>query len=271
MRKKVIMIILTLALTAILATNVLAISGDEIIKKVYNRKTGESSHSLMSMDLIDKDGEVRSRVLEMWSMTYDQENDLSKSVTEFISPASVKGTRFLQVENVSRADDKYIYMPALGRIRRIAASESNSSFMGSDFSYDDMESRDVDEDNHKLLREEKLGKYECYVIESIPKDLNENQYAKRIQWISKEHFIPVKVEYYSKKTEEIQKVLTVKQNIEKVNGIWTIFSTMMENKETGHSTRFYVKRSNSGASYIEYNIKINPRRFTTNFLKTGKY
>ncbi|MCK8827522.1 outer membrane lipoprotein-sorting protein [Natroniella acetigena] len=268
MRKRVLSLVLVLML--ILSASAFANTGKEIMESVRNRDDGDTMHALMGMDLIDEDGEVRPREIQVWGMTYDQEEDLSKMVMQFRSPASVRGTRFLQVENKDRDDDQWIYLPGLGRVRRIASSDGDSSFMGSDFTYDDMGTRDVEEDNHKLLREERLGKYECYVVESIPKDLDDSQYAKRVSWVTKEHKIPVKVEMYSKRTGEIEKLLTVEQNIEKVDGIWTVFSTLMEDKETGHSTRLYIKRGNQGQPFVEYNVNINPNRFTQRFLERGR-
>ncbi|SJZ33615.1 outer membrane lipoprotein-sorting protein [Selenihalanaerobacter shriftii] len=261
---------LVLILVLSMSMNVLAMNGKEVMQKVDDRATGDSMHALMGMDLIEKDGEVKRRVIEVWGEIYNQEKDLMKTVMEFKAPAAVKGTRFLQIENANRDDDKWIYLPALGRVRRISSSEGDSSFMGSDFTYDDMETREVAEDDHKLLRTEKLGKYECYVVKSVPKDMEASQYAKRISWITKKHSIPVKIEMYSKQTGEVQKLLKVKQNIKKVNGIWTIFSTIMEDKETGHSTRLYIKRNKSGNPYIEYNKRISSARFTQRFLKTGR-
>ncbi|GAB6098969.1 outer membrane lipoprotein-sorting protein [Halanaerocella petrolearia] len=268
MKKKI--SILVLGLIVILSTSAFATTGKEVMERVENRDTGTTMHALMGMDLIDETGEVKPRTLEVWGETYNQSEDLSRTIMEFRTPASVQGTRFLQVENKNRDDDKWIYLPALGRVRRIAASQGDSSFMGSDFTYDDMETREVEEDKHKLLRQEKLGKYECYVVKSVPKDLKASQYAKRISWVTKKHSIPVRVEMYSKKTGEVEKVMKVKQNIKKVQGIWTIFNTIMKDKETGHSTRLYVKRSKAGAPYIEYNKRISPQRFTKRFLRTGR-
>ncbi|TDT71757.1 outer membrane lipoprotein-sorting protein [Hypnocyclicus thermotrophus] len=257
-------------LIVVMSLSAFSMTGKEIMQAVKDRDTGKTLHALMGMDLIDKDGTVNPRTIEVWGETYDEANDLSRSIMVFKAPASVKNTRFLQVENKDRDDDKWIYLPALKRVRRISSSEGSSSFMGSDFTYDDMETRDVEEDNHKLLREEKLGNYDCYVIESKAKNSEDSQYDKVISWVSKEHFIVVKAELYSKKTKKIEKILTVKQDLAQVNGIWTIFETIMENVETGHKTKLYIKRSKSGSPYIEYNKAINPARFTQKYLKTGR-
>ena len=95
------------------------------------------------MDLVDKNGDVSSRRIEQYSM--DDADDLGRVLMIFHAPASVKNTRFLVMEKEGDADDdQWIYLPAMQRVRRIAASEGSSSFMGSDFSYDDMSSRDIE-------------------------------------------------------------------------------------------------------------------------------
>ena len=264
-------LVLTLVLVLLASTTAFAITGKEVIDEAEGvLNDGDTMHALMGMDLIDKEGNVRSRTLEVWGITYNQEEDLSKMVMEFQQPASIAGTRFLQIENKNRGDDKWIYLPGLGRVRRISSEQGDNSFVGSDFTYDDLETRDVEEDNHQLLREEKLGEYECYVVESIPKDKEDSQYSKRIYWVTKKHSIPVRIEMYSKKTNQVEKVLKIKHNIEKISGYWTVFNATMIDKTTGHSTKLYVKRNKSGQPFIEYDKKINPKRFTQRFLKLGR-
>ncbi len=246
-----------------------AITGKQVMQKVDNRETGSSRHALMGMDLVDSDGNVRARTLEVWSIKYNKNQDLDKVVMEFQKPDSIEDTRFLQVENEKRDDDKWIYLPALGRVRRIASNQGDQAFVGSDFTYDDMDSRDVEEDKHKLIKEEKYNGYSCWVVRSIPKNLQDSQYSKRISWITKKHLVPVKVEMYDKKSEELLKVMKVKKDIKKINGIWTPIYTVMENVQTDHSTRLYVK-GNQKRLFIEYNKKISPKRFTKRFIKTGR-
>lgn len=254
----------------IISGSVMAMSGREVMEKVDQRNTGESRHALMGMDLIDKNGEVSRRVIEVWSEKYgDPADDLDKTVMVFHEPASVKNTRFLQVQNAEADDDQWIYLPALGRVRRISASQGGDSFMGSDFSYDDLKSREIEDFTYQLLKEEKLGEYETYVVEAIPKNPEDEQYKKSVSWVTKKHFIPIKVEMYDKKTGKLYKRMTVKENIEKVNGIWTIFSTTMENLKSGHSTRLYIK-SRDNNYLLEYNKDIADSMFTQQFLKTGR-
>lgn len=250
--------------------SVLAVNGREVMEKVDQRNTGESRHALMGMDLISKNGEVNPRIIEVWSKKHgNPADDLDKIIMVFHEPSSVKNTRFLQVQNNESDDDQWIYLPALGRVRRISSSQGEDSFMGTDFSYDDLKSREIDDFTYEILKEEKLAKYETYVVEAVPKKPAAEQYKKTISWVTKKHFIPVKVEMYDKKTAELYKRLTVEKNIEKVNGIWTIFSTTMENLKTGHSTRLYIK-SRDNNYLLEYNSDIAESMFTQQFLKTGR-
>jgi hypothetical protein len=250
---------LTIGLAVLAVAPAAAITGEEIADNAVNRDTGETGHSLIDMDLIDAQGNTKNRIIEQWRM--EGEDDLNRLVIVFHRPASVQGTRFLVVENENRDDDQWIYLPALDRVRRIAASEGDQSFMGTDFTYDDLESRDVDQDEHELVREETFGGREVYVVESVPKDPESSQYSRRVQWIAKDIWVPLKVEFYDK-SEEHLKTLTAEE-LEQVQGIWTPMLSMMANVQTGHKTRLEVQR-------IRYNEDLNPDLFSTNFLRTGR-
>ncbi|MFP4374560.1 MAG: outer membrane lipoprotein-sorting protein [Spirochaetaceae bacterium] len=236
-----------------------SIDGREIAENVINRDTGETGHSLIDMDLIDAQDNVKNRIIEEWSM----ENDagLERLVIVFHRPASVQGTRFLVVENEDRDDDQWIYLPALDRVRRIAASEGDESFMGTDFTYDDLATRDVDEDTHELLREDTFAGREVYVVESVPKDPDDSQYSRRVQWVAKDIWVPLKAEFYDK-SDELLKTLTVEE-LEEVQGIWTPMVSVMENVQSEHATRLEVEKT-------RYNEDLNADLFSRNFLRTGR-
>lgn len=265
--KKIIM----LGLGILLTIPSFAITGTEVSQLARDRDTGNTVMAAMQMKLISRDGKVESdRRLMTWGYKYDIEKDLSKVVMEFKAPASIAKTRFLQIENeIGKDDDKWIFLPALGRVRRISSSDKTSSFVGSDFTYGDMETREVSEDTHKLLKEEKYGKNDCYVVESVPVEKDDSQYSKRVTWVTKDSYVPVKAELYSKKTNEIQKRLTVQGELKKVQGIWSVFSTTMEDLETGHKTLLDVVQKD-GKYLLRYNGKMNPKRFTQSFIKTGR-
>lgn len=255
MRKK-------LAITAIvfaLAFNIHAIDGREIMQKAEDSVKVDSTHGLVKMVLTDKNNTQSERILEMFEAK--DKDGLAQSLIIFHKPASVAGTRFLVKEQKGRSDDKFIYLPSLKRVRRIAASEGGQSFMGSDFSYDDMSTRDIDEDTHTLLREEKYNGQDCYVVQSVPKNPKDAQYALRISWIRKDNFVPIKVELYETK-DRLKKVLTI-DKLEKIDNVWTPVVTTMKNVIDKHSTTLTMQK-------IEYNKKLPEALFTQRFLETGR-
>jgi hypothetical protein len=122
------------------------------------------------MVITAKDGSTTERGIDQYAR--DNANGLARAVIVFQSPATVRGIRFLTMDTPSGKSDQWIFLPALGKVRRIAASEGGGSFMGTDFSYDDMSAmdRDIALDTHTILREEALDGAVCYVIQSTPKD-----------------------------------------------------------------------------------------------------
>ncbi|OQY31326.1 MAG: outer membrane lipoprotein-sorting protein [Spirochaetaceae bacterium 4572_59] len=235
-----------------------AITGLEIAQTHDDRDKPDTTHMALQMDLIEANGKVSSRLIEQWGV---EDNDLANSIMVFRKPASVKDTRFLQVENEDRDDDKWIYLPAMKKVRRIASSDGSKSFMGSDASYDDMETRDIDRDTHELIREESFSTWDCYVVKGQAVDPSDSQYAYRLTWFDKETFYPVKVEMYDKK-ESLYKVMTVK-DLKNIDTHWTPIDTLIENVQNGHSTEMKVLN-------VEFDKPVNKRMFTTQFLNTGR-
>lgn len=251
-------IVMTAALL-LLSSAAWAITGKEVAENVTNRPTGDTTHSLVNMILVESDGTEKDRLVEEWSM--ENNEGQNRNVIVFHKPASVKNTRFLMKERSEGEADQWIYLPGLGRVRRIAASEGDSSFMGTDFTYDDMAGRDVEDDTHTILREESLDGYDCYVVESVPKDPSSSQYSKRIQWVAKENWIPIKVEFYDK-DEELLKVMR-SERIEKVQGYYTVINTTMKNVQTDHATQLNIQK-------LRYDEELADGLFTVNFLESGR-
>lgn len=222
--------------------------------------------SKVKMDLIEKNGTLQeSRVVTEYGRDKD---GLSSIVMIFNSPASVKDTRFLMLENgAGKDDDKFIYLPSLKSTRRIAASEGSKSFMGTDASYDDLSTREVDEDTHEMIseKEEKNG-YTCWVVKSTPKDEKGSQYLYRINYVDQATNYPVYSEMYDKKGK-LWKTLTL-EKLEKRTGetgnTYDIpIQEYMKNVQTGHSTRLTITQ-------LKLDSPIPDRVFTSSFLNTGK-
>ncbi|MHC1692900.1 MAG: outer membrane lipoprotein-sorting protein [Sphaerochaetaceae bacterium] len=234
-------------------------TGSMIMEQVTEGQKASSSAMDIQMTLIDTKGTQHSRRLQILSRTESQE---TRTITVFLSPASVKNTRFLSVERPDGGDDQWIFLPALGKVKRIAASERSGSFMGSDFTYADMASFSYggDEAQHTLLRQENLGNHTCHVVESIPKTVSD--YGKTITWVDTTTFVAIQVEFYDNNGSNPVKTLT-SENIQQVDGKWVARMMTMTTLATGHKTRIEM-------SQVTYNVTLDPAYFTVAFLETGR-
>jgi hypothetical protein len=234
------------------------LTGRNIMLLVDERDDGSDRQSEMEMILISKKGKTRERQIRSFSKDYGED---SKSVMVFDKPADVKGTGFLswEYDDEDKDDDRWLYMPAMKKVRRISGSSSNDYFMGSDFTYDDMGDRNVDEDEHTLLREEEVEDNPCWVVQSIPKD-DDSDYIKKIVWIRKDINFAVKAEYYDK--TGLMKILTIK-DIRPIDGIWTAHEFFMDNLRKKHQTQLII-------SNIVYDQGLNDNLFTVSAIERGR-
>lgn len=235
------------------------LTGRDIMLKVHDRPDGDDRKSVMQMTLINRRGRTRKRAVLFLSKDYGKD---SKSIMFFQSPADVKGTGFLQYEydDLSKEDDRWLYLPALKKVRRISGSSKNDYFMGTDFTYDDMGNRSIDEDSHELLHEEEKDGYNCWVVESKPKDKG-YMYSKMIKWVRQDTLIPVMVEFYDRQGN-LLKILTV-TDIRKQDDFWTAFKMRMGNIQDKHKTVLEIKE-------MHYNTGLEDNLFRVSSLERGR-
>jgi hypothetical protein len=183
-------------------------------------------------------------------------------VIVFQNPASVAGTRFLTIENTGGNNDQWIFLPSLGKVRRIAASEGSNSFMGTDMSYDDLsvQSRKVEDDVHTFLRQEQYNGTACYVIQSVPKDQS-YQYAKMILWIDKTTLVNHKIEMYNERGILVK--MMESSGFHDVQGFLTPAQIKVSTVTAGTFTIIYT-------DIIKYDDPIPEGVFTPRFLETGR-
>jgi hypothetical protein len=234
-------------------------SGRDIVQRVKDRPDGDSRYAEMQLTLVKKNGNTRERKMVSWAM--DEGKD-TKKIMFFTYPGDVKGTGFLtwDYDQAGKEDDKWLYLPAMKKTRRISGSSSKTDyFMGTDFTYDDMGGRSVDDDTHTLLREENRDGHKCWVVESKPKDSHEI-YSRKLSWIRQDCDTAVYVEFYDK-LDKLHRVMTV-EDVQKVDGFWTVLKMEMTNVQSGHSTRIVV-------SNPKYNVGVDKSLFTVAKLEKG--
>jgi len=218
------------------SVNAQAASAEEIMERSQRafHYAGNDARGKLTMELIDRNGGKRVRVLTMLRRNQEAGGD-QKYFMYFHEPGDVRRLTFMVWKYPAREDDRWIFVPAVDLIRRIAAEDKYSSFVGSDFSYEDVSGRDVAEDTHTLVREERLGDREAFVIESVPREAA--AFTKRVSWVDKENFLPLKEEYYDAQNE-LQRVFTADRIEKKVYP--TIMKRTMRNIKTGHRTEVTV-------------------------------
>ena len=193
----------------------------KIMEKVEGRKTGDKIIAKMTMKITDSSG--RSRAREVWLRTMEFEGS-KKSSMIFESPADVRNTGLLTVDydEKGKSDDQWLYLPSLHKSTRISSGEKSGSFMGSDLSYADMSTKDIENYDYKLIKPSvKVGGEECWLIESRPrtdKEKKETGYVKSQVWISKEKFMVLQMKAWVKEGRK-NKYLKV-SDVKKVNDIW---------------------------------------------------
>ena len=176
----------------------------------------------------------------------------SKTVIRFAAPAEIKGVALLIVNHPDRASDQWMWTPAIERDRRIALQDRSTRFFGTDFSFEDLEERDVDQYDYRMLGEEPLDGAACWMIESIPKQTKSSQYTKSIVWIRKDNYAFARIDSYSK--NDVVRRLTY-NNISNIQGIWTAKELAMIDLRRGSLTRLTLDK-------VEYNLPLKEDNFT---------
>jgi|AntRauTorckE6833_2_1112554.scaffolds.fasta_scaffold00017_28 hypothetical protein len=233
------------------------LSGKDIMEKVYNRETGEDRTANLKMILVNKFGDEREREIKQFNRKFDE---VEKKIMFFTAPSDIRGTSFMNwTYDDDNEDSQWIYLPALGKIKRISSENKSDYFMGSDFTYDDLGERNLNEDTHKLLKTEEIEGESCYVVESTPIE-EDDMYSKIITWVSQDKWIELKKEFYDKKDNHL-KTLTVIE-YEEIDGIYTVTHSKMNNVQKEHKT---VLKLNE----VEYDKGISQDRFTERQMKLG--
>ncbi len=245
--------------------SLLAITADEIAKQVDERDDGDKSVSTMEMILIDKHGNKRVRKMKNYSM--DKGRD-THSVIFFLSPADVRNTAFLTYDyhDSNKDDDQWLYLPALKKTKRIASSDKSSSFMGSDFTYSDMTSRDIDDYNYRIAKETSVRGHKVWVMESIPKTqktIDETGYIKSYMFVRQDNFVVVRALHILNEQGR-KKYLDVKK-LEKIDGIWV--ATEIEMKTTKDKSTLH--RTILKLDDVKFNQDLDDTFFTVRRIEKG--
>ena len=206
--------------------------------------------------LRNRQGDETVRQLRL--MVLEMEGDGNRTIFVFDEPRDVKGTAFLIHSHRDGDDDQWLYLPALGRVKRISSSNRSGSFMGSEFAYEDLGEPLVEHYSHKYLRDEPCGDLECTVSERVPLE-SDSGYSRLLVWIDKDELRTHRVEFYDRKNE-LQKTLTSSNFELFLDKYWQARNLVIENHLTGKSSEMIFHE-------IEFRADLDERNFTKTGLK----
>jgi hypothetical protein len=240
------------------------VTGEWVARQVQDRDTGRDSRATLQLTLYDRHGRPRQRSLTLLSKRGATNVDGDKVLTRFSRPEDIKGTSFLVWEHPDGEDERFLYLPSLGRVRRIAGSEAQESFVGTDFTYEDIGGREFDDYEYTLLEENTNWRapdgtsYPAYRLESKRKDANA-KYPRVVSIVTME-FVVIAAEIFNRRNER-EKVYTVSR-LDKVQGIWTALASEMSNLLDRTKTTLKIEQ-------IEYNVGLKDAEFSRRELERG--
>jgi outer membrane lipoprotein-sorting protein len=248
------LIISAFALTIIHTAVAQTIPADEIIKKANQASyyAGKDGRANVTMTITDGSGGERKREFTILRLNVGEKDQ--KFYVYFQAPADVRQMAYLVWKNVGKDDDRWLWLPNLNLVKRIAPGDKRTSFVGSDFVYEDVSGRGVDEDKHELVETTD----EFYVIKNTPVDADSVEFAHYTVWINKNTFLPMKAEYTDKQDKLYRRVEAL--DVQEVSGYPTVISSKVSDLISGgHTINTF--------SDVEYNIGLNERIFTERFLR----
>jgi uncharacterized protein len=238
-------------------------AAQEIMKQeLLASKVGDSIQDA-TFRLVNAQGQERVRETTGRTKLLPGTTD-NRRVVVFDSPADIRGTRTLLIEHSNADDDIWIYLPAMKKVRRLVASNKKDSFVGTDFSYGDVIGHKVEDWNHKLVREEKVGGLECWVIESTPTTpqvADASGYSKRISWIDERSYVALRTDIFDPQGGFLKRLTQedVRQ-VDAANNRWQAMRLVAENAQTNHKTIIELRNFNA-------NVGISDAAFTPRALE----
>ena len=246
------------------------LTADQIARQVQDRDTGRDSRADLRMRLFDRRDRVRERALTLTTLRGREAPgappsapDGDRLLIRFTFPNDIRGTSFLVWKHPKSEDERFLYLPSLGRVRRIAGSEAQESFVGSDFSYEDIGGRELEDFTYALLDENAAWTAPdgtarpAYRLESKRRDRSA-EFPRVVSLVVKDSFVVVGADVFNRRDEK-QKVYSVSR-LQQVQGVWTVMASSMTNALDRTRTDLAIEK-------IEYNTGLKEDAFTRRALE----
>jgi hypothetical protein len=226
----------------------------QIIEESQRRGRSESQRYEGSIEVFAANSKVSKK---SWNYQRIGSYGDSKAIVRFIEPAEVKGVALLVVNHPDRSSDQWMWTPSIGRDRRIALQDRSTRFFGTDFSFEDLEERDVNQFDFKLTGEESIDGAACWRVEARPRQGKSSQYTLTRTWIRKDNYVPVQYESFIK--DQVVRRLH-QTDIKNIQGIWTPHTLEMTDLRRNSRT---ILRTGK----LTYNVPMKDDDFTVQALR----
>lgn len=243
MKKRVLLI-------AAAASIISAQSVDAVLDSVEANENSETSRIEMTQIVYRENGSASESELTSYSSGRGE-----KGIMIYSKPARINGMKVLTLND---GDDIWFYSPRTGRTRKIASHQKNQSVNGSDFSYDDLNSKDRRDDfNSKIIGEESVDGITCTVVEMTLKPDADNSYKRVVMYVDPARWLPLKTTFFDE-ANELWKTL-IMEDIKKVGNYWSADRIIMKNEQKGSRTEMLTKK-------VEFDIPVDENMFTERYL-----
>jgi Outer membrane lipoprotein-sorting protein len=247
-------------------------TAESVARQVQDRVTGRDSRGQMRMRLFDRQGRMRERALTLLALRGGKgagTPDGDRLLLHFTYPNDIRGTGFLVWEHPSADDERFLFLPSLGRVRRIAGAETQESFVGSDFTYEDIGGREFDEYTYAFAGSDGTSASwtppgggpprAAWRLESTRKDASA-EFPRVVSLVLKDSYVVVAAEIYNRRNEK-QKVYTVRR-VDQIQGIWTVMESEMTNALEKTRTELMLEQT-------AYNLGLKESDFSRRELERG--
>jgi hypothetical protein len=245
-----------LAVLGLLPRAALAQDARQVMSEVHKRAEAQSQHYEGVLQVIDARGKTSEK---RW--TYDRlgSHGRSKTLIRFTGPPDVKGVALLIVNHPDRPSDQWMWTPAINRDRRVALQDRRTRFFGTDFSFEDLDERDVEHYDYAMKGEETIEGDACWKIESTPRQGRRSQYTRSLLWIRKSNHTYARIDNYTGDTL-VRRLLY--QDMQQVQGIWT--ARTLDMQDFSRNSRTVLK-----LEALKYNEPLREEQFTLEALRRG--
>jgi len=228
----------------------------QIVAESQKRGQSKSQQYEGTLEVIGSSNKIS---LKRWMFERIGSYGSSKAILRFTAPAEVKGVALLIVNHQDRASDQWMWTPALERDRRIALQDRSTRFFGTDFSFEDLEERDVNQFDYKLVGADTPDGQPCWKIESKPKESKSSQYTSSLMLIRKDNYVVIQIENFAKDTL-VRRIHY--SDVQQQDGIWA--GRTMEVVDASRGSRTVLKLEK-----LQYNVPMKEESFTLEALRRG--